>query len=157
MKKMFCYFIGFTLLCNFSFSQTVTVGYAAASPKQVYAAGILEQTFSKHGYAYKKSGAEYTVNFLIDKKLGNEAFSIKPSVKRLTITGGDESGILYGSLSVAEDLRNGVSFQNIEAKSEAPKLPFRAIKYDLPWDTYRHSYALDLHSETCKDVAYWMA
>ena len=33
----------------------------------------------------------------------------------------------------------------------------RAVKFDLPWDTYRHSYALDLHLETCKDTAYWKA
>ena len=58
---------------------------------------------------------------------------------------------------MAEDLRNGVGIQNIKAKSEAPKLPFRAIKFDMPWDTYRHSYALDLHSETCKDINYWKA
>ena len=144
-------------LYNCCFCQTVVISYTITSSKQAYAARILEQTFSKHGYAYKRSGAEYTINFLVDKKLGSEAFSIKPSANRITITGGDESGILYGSLSVAEDLRNGISLQNIKAKAEAPKLPFRAIKYDMPWDTYRHSYALDLHGETCKDVNYWEA
>ena len=48
-------------------------------------------------------------------------------------------------------------FKKIKSKAESPRLPFRAIKYDMPWDTYRHSYALDLHSETCKDVNYWKA
>jgi hypothetical protein len=33
----------------------------------------------------------------------------------------------------------------------------RAIKFDLPWDTYRHSYALDQHQQTCSDTAYWKA
>ena len=147
----------FAFLYNTSLCQTVTISYTITSPKQSYAARVLEKAFSKRGYSTKDSGAEYTVGFLVDKKLGSEAFSVTPSAKRITITGGDESGLLYGSLSVAEDLRNGISLQKIRAKAEAPKLPFRAIKYDMPWDTYRHSYALDLHSETCKDVNYWEA
>ena len=125
MKKILCGFIaGLACLGNLSFSQTVAMNYNVTSSKQAYAAGVLEQTFSKRGYTYKKSGAEYTVNFLVDKKLGSEAFSIKPSAKRITITGGDESGLLYGGLSLAEDLRNGVAVQNIKAKTEAPKLPW---------------------------------
>ena len=147
----------FAFLYNTSLCQTVTISYTITSPKQSYAARVLEKAFSKRGYTTKNSGAEYTVGFLVDKKLGSEAFSVTPSAKRITITGGDENGLLYGSLSVAEDLRNGISLQKIRAKAEAPKLPFRAIKYDMPWDTYRHSYALDLHSETCKDVNYWEA
>ena len=104
MRKMFCCLAGLACLYNFCFCQTVDISYTTASSKQAYAARVLEQTFSKRGYAYKRSGAEYTINFLVDKKLGSEAFSIKPSANRITITGGDESGILYGSLSVAEDL-----------------------------------------------------
>lgn len=157
MKKLFCFILGLAGMVTNSFSQTIGVSYAQGSPRQEYAAGVLEKSIIKKGYGYKKSGAEFVINFLIDKALGSEAFSIQPSAKRITVSGGDESGILYGSLSIAEDLRNGVGIHNIRAKSEAPKLPFRAIKYDMPWDTYRHSYALDLHSETCKDVAYWKA
>jgi hypothetical protein len=156
MKKILVCFI-ISIAAITSFSQTVSIRYAETSPRQVYAAGVLKQSFSKSGHVVKKNGGDYVINFLVDNKLGSEAFSIKPSGKQITITGGDESGILYGSLSIAEDLRNGVSLQNIKAKSEKPKLPFRAIKFDMPWDTYRHSLALDLHSETCKNVNYWKA
>lgn len=65
--------------------------------------------------------------------------------------------MIYGSLSLEEDVRNGIPLQQIKSVSEKPKLPFRAIKFDLPWDTYRHSYALDLHVETCRDTNYWEA
>src|SRR5215207_1894239 len=157
MKKIFCFILGFAGLVITSFSQTMSVSFTQGSPRQEYAAEALEKAIVKKGYSYKKSGAEFVIKFLIDKTIGGEAFSIQPSAKLITVSGGDESGILYGSLSIAEDLRNGISIQNIKAKSEAPKLPFRAIKYDMPWDTYRHSYALDLHSETCKDVNYWRA
>src|SRR5215213_4798946 len=98
MKKLlFCFF-----MCGaaaVSFSQTVTIQYGA-SPRQSYAAGVLEKSVSTNGHAVKKSGGEYVMIFSTDEKLGKEAFSIKTSDKRITITGGDENGILYGSLSV---------------------------------------------------------
>jgi len=49
------------------------------------------------------------------------------------------------------------SIVKIKSKSETTRLHFRAIKFDLPWDTYRHSYALTLHQETCGDLKYWEA
>ncbi|MEX2593169.1 MAG: hypothetical protein WD426_10360, partial [Anditalea sp.] len=84
-----------------------------------------------------------------------EAYSILPEGKKITVTGGDESGLIYGNLSLAEDLQNGISLHNIKAKSESPNLPFRAIKFNLPWDSYRQSEALDLHTETCRDIGFW--
>ena len=157
MKKILCFIISIVASLSYSIAQSVSIIYDNTSPQQSYAAAVLEQTILKRGYSLKKSGEDYLVNFRIDKKLGSEAFSIQTSSRHITITGGAATGIIYGSLSVAEDLRNGVTIQNIKAKSEAPKLPFRAIKFDMPWDTYRHSHALDLHSETCKDINYWEA
>jgi hypothetical protein len=58
---------------------------------------------------------------------------------------------------LAEDIGNGIPLNNCKAKNEKPFLAFRAIKYDLPWDTYRHSYALELHDQTCRDTSYWKA
>ena len=158
MKKMlFGFAVGVAGLVSVSLAQSVSIQYAPASSRQAYAANVLEQAASKKGHIVKKTGGEYLIRFLTDTLLGSEAYAIKVAGKQISITGGDESGVLYGSLTIAEDLRNGVALQKIEAKSEKPKLPFRAIKYDMPWDTYRHSLALDLHSETCKDVAYWKA
>jgi N-acetyl-beta-hexosaminidase len=158
MKKMlFAFAIGLAGLVSVSLAQSVSIQHAPASPRQAYATSVLGQAASKKGHPIKKTGGEYLIRFVIDTLLGSEAYAIKIAGKQINITGGDETGLLYGSLTIAEDLRNGIALQKIEAKSEKPKLPFRAIKYDMPWDTYRHSLALDLHSETCKDVAYWKA
>ena len=86
-----------------------------------------------------------------------EAFSVVTNGKKITITGGDNRGMIYGSLSVAEDLRNGTRLDKIQPRSEQPHYSLRAVKFDLPWDTYRHSYALNLHQETSKDVNFWKA
>src|SRR5215210_7471376 len=84
-----------------------------------------------------------------------EAYSVVRDKKKITVTGGDERGMIYGSLSIAEDVRNGIGLKDIRPRSEKPNYELRAVKFDLPWDTYRHSAALDLHYETCRDINYW--
>ncbi|MGZ8558878.1 MAG: glycoside hydrolase family 20 zincin-like fold domain-containing protein, partial [Chitinophagaceae bacterium] len=159
MKKLFACFILIAFLWNhFVFSQPVNILYNKSSPQQSFAATRLQRSLTKKGYAVKSISAEFTIILALDtKKLGSEAFSIQPATKKITITGGDERGLIYGSLSLCEDLNNGVVLKNIKARNEKPFLPFRAIKFDLPWDTYRNGIALTQHDETCRDTNYWKA
>ncbi|GAA4397958.1 hypothetical protein GCM10023187_07970 [Nibrella viscosa] len=137
------------------FAQRVTVVSSDPSPQATYAVNRLKKALTERRYTLA-TPADYTIRLSLNTgKLVQEAYAIAPAGKTIRITGGDPAGLIYGCLAVAEDLRNGVSLPQIRAKSESPTLPFRAIKYDLPWDTYRHSYALDQHIETCRDVAYW--
>jgi hypothetical protein len=146
-------FIGFIPL---AVSQKVKLLYDASLPQAVYAAEKVEKSLLDKGYSLKEDQADYEISLAVDaKELKTEAYAILPQGKRITVTGGDEKGLIYGSLSLAEDLRNGIRLQKIKAKSESPNLPFRAIKFNLPWDTYRHSIALDLHQETCRDLSFW--
>jgi len=134
--------------------QTISLSYNTFNPKEKYSSGIILKALNERGYSVKPE-SNFKISLAIDTILGKEAFAISPSPREILIKGGDENGILYGSLSIAEDIRNGISIQEIKGRSEAPRLQFRAIKFDLPWDTYRHSYALDQHQETCADVKYW--
>jgi hypothetical protein len=119
---------------------------------------MLSNAFSKKGFKIKEAGADYNLTLTMDSTtLVKEAFSITNDRQNIQVTGGNGRGLIYGSLSVAEDLGNGIQLKNIKAAAEKPNLPFRAIKYDLPWDSYRRSSALDLHIETCKDLKYWEA
>lgn len=45
----------------------------------------------------------------------------------------------------------------MQAVAEKPRLEFRGIKYNLPWETYRESSALSQHIPVAKDLAYWEA
>lgn len=158
MKKISLSFI--VILCGMiqaGFSQSVAISYDKTSPQQVYAATMLENTLRKEGYKVNRAG-EYLVRLSVNAKLlGNEAYSMVVQGKQIRITGGDARGVIYGTLSLAEDLRNGIGINKIKERAEKPGLALRAIKFDLPWDTYRHSYALDLHDKTCRDVNYWKA
>ncbi|HEY3406130.1 MAG TPA: glycoside hydrolase family 20 zincin-like fold domain-containing protein [Ohtaekwangia sp.] len=142
-----------------SWSQSsVAISSEVKSPQAEYATRVLEKSLTAKGYVSKKEKAAYTIVLRINPdKNRKEAFQIQRQGKLISIEGGDGSGLIYGSFSLAEDLRNGISLSDIKPRSESPRLPFRAIKFDLPWDTYRHSYSLDQHQETCGDVKYWEA
>lgn len=157
MKKNLLASILFVFIVFSAWSQGPAILFEKTSPKQAYAAGRLQNALKENNNGKLPATAPFEIRFSINNQLGKEAYSIKVEASSISITGGDETGLIYGSLSIAEDLGNEVALQKIKSKAESPKLPFRAIKYDMPWDTYRHSYALDLHSETCKDVNYWRA
>lgn len=139
-------------------SQAVHIIYSQASPQARYAAGCIGSSLVKSGYSLAAAGAGFQISLSVDAgKLGSEAFSVVADGKKILIAGGDERGLIYGSLSVAEDIRNGIALQSLQSRREQPHFSLRAVKFDLPWDTYRHSRALDLHAETCKDTSYWKA
>jgi len=157
MKKIVgCIILFLVISIPFGFSQTVNIIYSKTAQAS-YAARMLEKAFLNKGYTLStETKADLQVLLLVNsKKLGSEAFTIEPATNKITITGGDDRGLIYGSLSVAEDIRNGSRLEKIQPRSEQPHYSLRAVKFDLPWDTYRHSYALDLHLETCKDTNYW--
>lgn len=137
--------------------QAVHIVCAQSSPQAAYAAHAIETALTSRGYALTQSDTGFLITLSVEAKMGAEAFSVAANGSKLLITGGDERGMIYGSLSVAEDLRNGIPFQHMRSHNGQPHFSLRAVKFDLPWDTYRHSYALDLHYETCRDLNYWRA
>lgn len=138
------------------FSQTVKINSTIVASKTAYAMRMLGNTLGKHGYKLKNTPAKFTIDLKIDaNKYGPESFGIISDKTTISIVGGDTRGLIYGSLALCENIRNGVALDKIKAIEEKPRYPYRTIKFDLPYDTYRHSYALDLHQETCKDIKYW--
>lgn len=47
--------------------------------------------------------------------------------------------------------------RNVEEKLSNPRFEFRAIKFNLPWSSYRPSEnpAMSLHTETCRSLRFW--
>lgn len=136
-----------TLLPGFSQS----FEYDQQSPQQRYAVKRLMEALKKDATA-----KSFRIVFVRDgSSYGAEDFAISHSGKRIIMSGGSDRAVIYAALSLAEDLRNGIPLKNISAKSEKAFLPLRAIKYDLPWDSYRHSYGLEQHDKTCRDTLYW--
>ena len=161
MKKLSAAILScFICLLSDGFSQQVCLLYDKASPQAAYSSSRLEQALA--GQGYRVTGDRADCDYLIDidihsANLESEAYSIMQQGKTITVLGGDERGMIYGSLSLAGEISSGIPLSGIKARSESPRLPFRAIKHNLPWDSYRTSSALDQHFETVRDVSYWEA
>jgi hypothetical protein len=152
--KSICLLIA-VIICLSAHAQKVSVLYTA-SPQATYAAKKLSKALREKNYEVVPAG-DWLIRMQLDKQLGAEAYHISAKEKELLVTGGDLRGMQYGVYAVAEDIRNGVRLEQIKPSGAKPHYGLRAIKFDLPWDTYRHSYALDQHQETCSDTAYWEA
>lgn len=139
-------------------AQVVNIKYEQSSPQMGYAVKILSNTLVNSGYKLRNKRPQWIINLSINSaKLASEAYLIQPANKTISVEGGDGRAIIYACLQLCEQIRNGIPLAQIEKQTEQPKLHFRAIKFDLPWDTYRHSFSLDQHKETCSDLAYWEA
>lgn len=158
MKAFLLFIFIFVLLPFKSISQNVYLLYDKSMPQAAYSAEQLKSALSEQNYTVTTDSVSY--DFLLnigvnEVTLQPEAFEIIPNGRFITIYGGDESGMVYGSLALAEELGNGVSLADIALIQETPNFPFRGIKHNLPWDTYRPSMALDQHYETARDLDYW--
>src|SRR5690625_2002147 len=143
-----------------AFGQNVYLLYDRSVPQAAYGADRLGRALTDLGYTIidDRSGYDFLINIATNAvTIDSEAFAIIPEGRFITINGGDEAGMVYGSLALVEQLRDGARLENVEAVTERPHFPFRAIKHNLPWDTYRPSQALDQHYETARKIEYWEA
>lgn len=65
------------------------------------------------------------------------------------------SGLTYGLAHIREVLQQGKDLSKIHSGTFNPHLPYRILKYNLPWSPYRNSEAITLHDTTCRDLRYW--
>jgi hypothetical protein len=139
---------------------------APDAPMLRFALGKLEAALQQKGDTLKRTtnqaadqGAKIVV--AVDPTMmaavGAEGFKRVKSRAGLKITAGDERGAMYGVLDVAEQIRLGTPLSKIKDHTAKAQLEFRAIKYNLPWSSYRTSPSLEQHQETCKDLKYWEA
>lgn len=158
--KLFLFILVTCGLINTAWAEKVSIVYDESSPQASYAARKLSETLKSEGYELQKKhvGYDYLISIATHpERLKPEAFSIIPEGKIITVLGGDNRGMIYGALALAEQLRNHIALAKITSESQAPQLEFRGIKYNLPWETYRASTALAQHIPTVRDLKYWEA
>lgn len=159
MPKIVLFILALLMGVNSAVARTVFLQHQLPNSQVKYAAETLHAVLAEEDYTVGSSPGPnaFTVKLDLVPDLGPEAFAIRSDGNRLAIQGGDKPGLIYGALAVAEQLRQGKSIKALEPRRESPALRFRAIKHNLPWDSYRSSSALDLHYDTVRDVEYWEA
>jgi hypothetical protein len=81
-------------------------------------------------------------------------FEILKSGPGIRVLARDEAGAMYGTLELAEQVRAG-GLAGVRPGVANSRFPFRAIKFNLPWSSYRVDPALQLHHDTVRDLRFW--
>ena len=138
-------------------SKTVRLVFEAKPAPVAHGSNKLKAALVAAGWSVGDKGpVRVRIEVAEDKDVdGEEAFRILRNGGGLTVRGGGASGAMYGALAVAEDLSNGVALKDIPERVEKARFPFRAIKFNLPWMSYRKGASLQLHQETCRDLKFW--
>jgi hypothetical protein len=153
------------LLCAIALpavAREVTIAMPADSPQVAFAATRLDAALRSSGDspAHRAAGsrAEIEVRFPdAGAKVAAGGFQIRKSgSEAISVLAPDASGAMYGTLSLAAQIRTG-GLARVMEQQVAPRFPFRAIKFNLPWSSYRVGEALQQHTETVRDLRFWTA
>ncbi len=91
-----------------------------------------------------------------DPKIEREGFRIRKTGRGYVLTAIDGSGAMYGLMDLAEQFQLH-GFNGVEERVVNPRFRFRAIKYNLPWVSYRENESLQANDELSKDLNMWRA
>ena len=135
------------------------------SPMEVFGASAVESALQDLGISTQlmehsaADGKEQVrvkyINRNDDPEIGKEGYRISRSGDSYVITAIDNSGAMYGLLDMAEQIEMQKGFVNLEEKVVNPRFGFRAIKYNLPWVSYRENESLQANNELSKDLDMW--
>ena len=113
-------------------SSQVSIQHDSKTARINFAAQQLRSVINKYGLE-KKQFAITLKEIASNKK---EGFSLEAGEKKITITGNDESGILYGCLALADSIKRRRSFPKNINVSDAPEMVLRGQCIGLQKSTY---------------------
>ncbi len=87
------------------------------------------------------------VNQNEDTEIEREGFHIGKSDHGVVVSAIDNSGAMYGLMDLAEQIEMQRGLNGVEEKIVNPRFAFRAIKYNLPWVSYRENESLQANDE----------
>ncbi|MGK2861362.1 MAG: hypothetical protein ACSLE0_05475 [Chitinophagaceae bacterium] len=142
----------------------VSIAFEMNRKPLVFAVGRLEKAFKHSGqwvllttlFTATKANISVFIH-QAEKSIYKEGYKIHFVNETLMITAMDETGAMYGILDLAEQIQAGKTWQTIKAKTVNPQFSVRALKFNLPWSSYRSGPAMDLHMDTCKDLGFWQS
>lgn len=129
-------------------------------PQAQFAAGDIAAALEKGGTGISDVDPSWTIRFAdIDPSLGEQAYRIEVLGRIIEITGGDERGLMYGGLEVAEQI-DLYGIDGIRSTEAAPWIEERGVKLNLTIDMRTPTYSgagdsEQLNIETMWDMGFW--
>ncbi len=156
----------FLLLVSIQSQAQTIISYNEESQPLLYGISQLEKTLHNSGQRVSKvksptPAGEATVVFDVlpnaTPTLLKEGYSITHRGNKLWITATDPTGAMYGAFDVAEQLEMGKNLKSISTKIVNPNFTVRAVKFNLPWSSYRTGYVMEQHMDVCRDLTFWQS
>ena len=140
----------------------INVVFDKHSTQQTFGAMRLLQSLKSIGYSPvllnqpEATGKEEICVTLLtsDELIQKEGFSLSHANAGIEVRALDESGAMYGLLELA-DMIDIHGLNHVPEKTVNSRFPFRAVKFNIPWGSYRRDESLQLHKETVRDLKYW--
>jgi hypothetical protein len=155
---------------------TIAVAYRMQSPMLSFAVQKLEEVILEIGESFVAAKPDdlqldilitcsmeeaADIGLMIDDTLLSEGFEIRRQLRNgiqtIYVVAIDESGAMYGVLELVERLRKYRKLAIIPVCIMNAKLSFRALKFNLPWSSYRMNTSFDLQHETVRDLGFWQS
>jgi hypothetical protein len=164
-----CKFLSTGLSCILFFSShsfaQITIAFDKQSQPILFGVQHIEEALRKSGQqvqfrqlSSQTRNANITVRISkTDQTINKGGYKILRKGNNLEIEAPDTTGAMYAALDLAEQLDRGQSIQTIQSKVVSPRLSVRAIKFNLPWSSYRVGPAMQQHMETCRDLKFWQS
>ncbi|MCY2950379.1 MAG: carbohydrate-binding family 6 protein, partial [Planctomycetota bacterium] len=122
---------------------TVSAGAAAVNISFDTQSGPLRFAASEiqAASAAAKTAATLSVSLRVDAAtLSPQGYRIQRDAGRVTVTGGDAVGAMYGGLDVAEAIRTG-ALDSLKDTVHSPHIAQRGIKFNIPLDVRTPTYS----------------
>ena len=121
------------------YSSFVSIKGADSTMAQ-FAAGDIAAALEKEGIGISDVDPSWTIRFAeIDPSLGEQAYRIEVLGRIIEITGGDERGLMYGGLEVAEQI-DLYGVDNVNSSEGVPFVLQRGFYLNVPLDMRVPSY-----------------
>ena len=107
-----------------------------------------------------KPGTDGDILILVDKHLPGlrkEGYLVVKKDGRLVVRATEPSGAMYGALDIASQIAMGRDWHAISADTVNPHFSVRALKFNLPWSSYRTGPSMEQHMDVCRDLDFWRA
>lgn len=112
----------------------------------------------KNSILKTSSNTKIAPNFVLKKGeefLKSDGYKLLKKDNIWVLSANHKRGFIYGLLDVSKQIANGKDISSLTGRNINSHYPFRAIKFNLPWFSYRSGENLSLHYETCRDLKFW--
>ena len=132
----------------------------ADCPQAQFSADEIALSLEERGIGLSGVDPQWTIRFVLNSRiLGEQCYHVEVLGRIIEITGGDERGLMYGGLEVAEQIRL-CGIDGVKESSGEPYILMRGTKFNIPLDMRTPSYSDSGTSgqeniDDMWDIGYW--